>query len=120
MTIRHAGQRRHCLLARVQVDEGGRHIAWLNRVQPTPAGTFGFDSSRLADDDEVSDFPLNEEKVYLHEHDPATRTMGSCRCGAYQVSIADVSAALDARMPELVLPAIAAWRPPPDAPHRLR
>jgi hypothetical protein len=78
-----------------------------------------FDSSRWAGDDEIDDFPLNEQKVYLHDHGPATRSMGSCRCGAYQMSVAEVSAALDARTRELVLPATAAWRPPPDAPHRL-
>ncbi|HEX2307558.1 MAG TPA: hypothetical protein VHI14_04490 [Jatrophihabitantaceae bacterium] len=108
------------MLARVQVDEGGRYIAWLRRVQPTPAGTFMLDSFRLADNDELDMFPLNEKKVYLHDHSPPTRTMGSCRrCGAYQVSIAEVTAALNAGKRELVLPATAAWRPAPDAPHRL-
>jgi hypothetical protein len=108
------------MLARAQIDDDGAYLAWLRQVQPTPAGTFTLDSSRLADDDALDNFPLKDEKVYLDAHSPATLTMGSCRrCGAYQVSIAEVSAALTARKKELVLPATAAWRPADDAPHRL-
>jgi hypothetical protein len=88
-------------------------------VRPTPAGTLMLDSSQMVDNDELDDFPLNEKTVYLHDHDPATRTMGSCRCGAYQMSVAEVTTALDAGRRELVLPATSAWHPAPGAPHRL-
>ena len=74
------------------------------------------DSPRLADSD---GFPLTDETVYLHDHDLATRTMGSCRCGAYQMSVAEITAALDGGRRELILPATSAWRPAPGAPHRL-
>jgi hypothetical protein len=77
------------------------------------------DSLGIAGADELDVFPLNEKTIYLHDHDPATRTMGSCRCGAYQMSVAEVTTALDAGRRELVLPATSAWRPAPGAPVRL-
>jgi hypothetical protein len=106
-----------CLLARVQRDPSGPYIIWTHPAQPTPAGSFTLDSSQVAD--VITDFPLNEQKVYLRDHSPETRTMGSCRCAAYQVTVAEVMHAFNAGMKVLELPLSSAWQPTPTAPHRL-
>ena len=104
-----------CELARVVGGAAGRRISWKRRVRPAPAATFLIGVSLMGEQDPVE--PVNGGEVYLG--DPAVRSMGSCRHGAYQVLNGDVIAALNACEEELVLTAVSAWRQRPGTLQRL-
>jgi hypothetical protein len=86
------------------------YIAWRSPRAAHAGRHIRLDSSRLADDEDIDDFPSTKRRGYLHDHSPTARTMGSCRHGAYQVSVNEVIAALNARIQKLVLSASSAWR----------